>query len=221
MIRLAVSACPGPVSTTSQPGQAVSIGRVGEGCGTMPQLMFDSDDPAVLADPMFNDCRVATYADLLTPEIVNRFAGRLAVIDRGKGDPMSRAHIADIEPGALSQEEGAAKCRQWVSEGRRYVTAYVNRSERDAVKALLGSVPVTWWVATLDGNMNVDDQYTAIVQFAGEAVLGKHVDISIVYHTGWLEMGTSSNTDAVRTMQNYAVSLQGLAQEIVNVAKVL
>lgn len=187
----------------------------------MPSLMVDSDDPVVLGDPMFNENRVATYADLLTPELVNKFAGRLVVIDRGHGDPLNRAHVADIEPGALSIEEGAAKIRQWTSEGRRFVTGYVNRSERSALLSAVAPLKPYLWVATLDGNMNVEDEYEAIVQFAPETSIGKHVDVSIVYHESWCPLGTSTNSGAVRTMQNYAVSLSGLAAEILAGAKVL
>ena len=153
----------------------------------MPQFLFDSDDPAVLMDPMFNDSRVATYADLLTPEIVAHFGARLAVIDRGHGDPLNKAHIVDCESGADTLQQSADKLHQWTAEGRPYVTAYANRSTQPQLKALLGTLEPFWWVATLDGTMNVGDNYTALVQFAGEAAIGKHVDVSIVYHTGWLE----------------------------------
>lgn len=163
--------------------------------------MFDSDDPAVLELPIFNDSRVATYADLLTPQIVAKFGRRLAVIDRGHGDPMNLAHIADVERGVLTIEQGAAKIRQWVSEHRPWVTAYVNRSNRDAMKAALGTIDPFWWVATLDGTMNVQDSYTALVQFAGEASIGLHVDVSVVYHTAWNEFVQLVDLDTVAGIQ--------------------
>lgn len=183
--------------------------------------MFDSDDPAVLELPIFNDSRVATYADLLTPQIVAKFGRRLAVIDRGHGDPMNRAHIADVERGVLSIEQGAAKIKQWVAEHRPYVTAYVNRSNRDAMKAALGPVGPYWWVATLDGTMNVGDSYTAMVQFAPEASIGLHVDISVVYHTGWLEFVHQVGLDTVNNIHNDAASLSSLAQGLLTQVQAL
>ena len=177
----------------------------------MPQLMFDSDDPAVLEEPIFNDSRVATYADLLTPAIVAKFGRRLAVIDRGHGDPMNRAHIVDVERGVLSIEQGAAKVKGWVAEHRPYVTAYVNRSNRPAMRAALGSIDPFWWEATLDGTMNVQDSYTAMVQFAGEAAFGLHVDVSIVYHTGWLEFVHQVGVDTVGQLQGSVSQLASAA----------
>ena len=173
--------------------------------------MFDSDDPAVLEEPIFNDSRVATYADLLTPAIVAKFGRRLAVIDRGHGDPMNRAHIVDVESGALTIAQGAAKIKTWVAEHRPYVTAYVNRSNQPALKAELGTVDPFWWVATLDGTMNVQDSYSSIVQFAGEAAFGLHVDVSIVYHTGWLEFVHQVGVDTVSQLQGSVSQLASAA----------
>lgn len=176
--------------------------------------MFDSDDPAVLELPIFNDSRVATYADLLTPQIVAKFGRRLAVIDRGNGDPMNRAHIADVERGVLTIEQGAAKIRQWTAEHRPYVTTYVNRSNRDAMKAALGNVDPFWWVATLDGTMNVQDSYSSLVQFAGEAAFGLHVDVSVVYHTGWLEFVHQTDLALLESVQSNARTMLSVAQAL-------
>ncbi len=180
----------------------------------MPSLMFDSDDPSVLAESIFNENRVATYADLLTPALVAKFAGRLVVIDRGHGDPLNLAHVADIEPGALSIDEGVAKVKQWTTEGRRYVTGYVNRSERAAFQAAAAPLTPFVWVATLDGNMDVDDQYTALVQFAPTTSFGLHVDTSIVYHEGWCPLGTMLSVAAVSDLKADAAALAGIAQRV-------
>ena len=180
----------------------------------MPQFLFDSDDPAVLELPIFNDSRVATYADLITPAIVNKFGARLAVIDRGHGDPMNLAHIVDVESGALSIEQGAAKLRQWTAEHRPWPTAYVNRSNRATLKAALGTVDPFWWVATLDGTMNVDDSYTALVQFAGEAAFGLHVDVSIIYHTGWNEFAHITDITTLAKVKSETSSLLSTAQQL-------
>lgn len=180
--------------------------------------MFDSDDPAVLELPIFNDSRVATYADLITPAIVAKFGRRLAVIDRGHGDPMNLAHIVDVESGALTIEQGAAKIRQWVAEHRPWPTAYVNRSNRAPMKAALGSVDPYWWVATLDGTMNVDDSYTALVQFAGEDKIGLHVDVSVVYHTGWNEFCHLTDLDTVNAIGNEMLFLKDVTAKMTELA---
>ncbi len=214
MILLAVAARPRTVPECPRRGRAASTGRLVKGGNGMPQLMFDSDDPAVLELPIFNDSRVATYADLLTPAIVAKFGARLAVIDRGHGDPMNRAHIADVERGVLTVEQGAAKIHQWVAEHRPYVTAYANRSNQPALKAALGSVDPFWWVATLDGTMNVQDSYSSLVQFAGETAIGLHVDVSIVYHTGWMEFVHQVDLPTVSGIVNDAVTLTQLAANL-------
>jgi hypothetical protein len=219
MILLAVVARPCALPSVPSRGRAASTSGLVKGFGTVPQLMFDSDDPAVLEEPIFNDSRVATYADLLTPAIVAKFGRRLAVIDRGHGDPMGLAHIVDVESGALSIPEGAAKLRTWVAEHRPYVTAYVNRSNQPALKAELGTVDPFWWVATLDGTMNVQDSYSSIVQFAGEAAFGLHVDVSVVYHTSWLEFVHQVSVDTVSNLAGDLALLNSTVQSVLASAR--
>lgn len=219
MIWSLVAAWPCGAPSIPPRGRAAFIGQCSKGGRAVPQLMFDSDDPAVLELPIFNDSRVATYADLLTPAIVAKFGRRLAVIDRGHGDPLNLAHIVDVERGALTIEQGAAKIRQWVSERRPWVTAYVNRSNRDTMKAALGSVDPFWWVATLDGTMNVQDSYTALVQFAGEAAFGLHVDVSVVYHTGWNEFVHLTDLNLLASVQANARTMLSVAQALAGQAQ--
>jgi hypothetical protein len=147
--------------------------------------MFDSDDTTIIAGPHCAGARVATYADLLTPQLASALLGRLAVIDRGHGDPLNMAHIADIEPGLLTVAEGAAKVRQWHAEGRPFPTAYCNRNDWPAVTAALTGVPHSTWIATLDGTLLPDGQRPDIVQAFGEAAVGFHADMSIVWNDGW------------------------------------
>lgn len=152
----------------------------------MTSLMFDSDDPAALETIQMVPARVATYADLLTPQIAAKFGSRLAVIDRGLGDPMNRAHIVDIEPGAHSVGSGAAAIKAWHAEGRQYLTVYVNRDNWDAVLAACLPVRPYSWVATLDGTLNPNGKFPHLTQFAGEDKLGLHADVSVVWDEGWL-----------------------------------
>lgn len=180
--------------------------------------MFDSDDPEVLKDPMFNENRVCTYADLLTPELVAFFGPRLGVIDRGHGDPLNRAHIVDVESGALTVEQGAETMKKWLSEGRQYVTGYVNRSNRTSLAELMPTSGWTLWVATLDGTMDVNDGYTGMVQFAPETVIGKHVDVSVVFHEWWLPVGRLISTAAA---QSIVSEVQGLSSTVATLSRAI
>ena len=147
--------------------------------------MFDSDNLAALAPPLTNGAIVATYADIITPAFATEFKGRLVVIDRGHGDPLNLASVADMETGALSIAEGVAKIRQWEAEGRPFPTGYVNRAEWPAFDHALGTTHAFHWVATLDGTLLPDGKRPDVVQFAGEAALGFHADASLVWNAGW------------------------------------
>jgi hypothetical protein len=148
--------------------------------------MFDSDDTTIIAGPHCAGARVATYADLMTPALAANLRGRLAVIDRGTGDPMKLAHIADIESGALTVAEGAARVRQWHAEGRTFPTVYCDRNDWPAVTAALTGVPHSTWIATLDGTLLPDGKRPDIVQAFGAAAIGFHADMSIVWNDAWL-----------------------------------
>lgn len=154
----------------------------------MPALMVDSDQPAVLLEPLFAGCRVATYADLVTPEIMTAAAGRLVVIDRGTGDPHGMATVADIEPGCFTVPDGIALIREWISQGRPHPTAYHDRAEWGAVSGAGLDLNFAHWVATLDGTLVSDGVRAPVVQFAPAAVLGVHADLSIVWDDTWHPM---------------------------------
>lgn len=176
--------------------------------------MFDSDDPAVLETIQFVPARVATYADLLTPSIVAKFGPRLAVIDRGLGDPMNRAHIVDIEPGALSVGAGATRIHQWAAEGRPFPTVYVNRENWDQVLAACLPVRPYAWVATLDGTLNPNGTFPHLTQFAGADKLGLHADVSVVWDEGWLPQTQLVKPDVVTRTQAAADQLVTLSATI-------
>ena len=151
----------------------------------MASLMFDSDTPAALADPRFAGARVATYADLVTPQIAAQFGRRLVVIDRGRGDPLGLATVADCETGLLSVGQAVDKVRAWGAEGRPQPTIYHDRDLWGEIEAAF-QPPGPWnWVATLDGTMNPDGKYPAAVQILGEGRVGLHVDVSVVWNEAW------------------------------------
>lgn len=151
----------------------------------MTRLIIDSDDPAVLVLPEHAGMLVATYADLLTPSLIAQLSPFLVVIDRGLGDPFGLATVADIEPGADSVANGAAKVRKWAQEGRPYPTAYHDRAIWGEVTTALAGVTYWSWVATLDGTLLPDGRRTDVVQFADDKVTGFHADLSIVWNDHW------------------------------------
>lgn len=151
----------------------------------MPALMLDSDQPAVLLEARFANLRIATYADLVTAEIVAAAGPRLKVIDRGQGDPLGLATIADIEPQLLTPQQGIDKIRGWLEEKRLQPTAYHDRAQWAEVNQLGAGLDFAHWVATLDGTLVPNGYYMDAVQFAGAAVLGFHADVSIIWSDGW------------------------------------
>ena len=170
----------------------------------MPALMFDSDNPAVLLTPAAEGCRIATYADLLTPSIVAAAGPRLLVIDRGSGDPLGKATIADIEPGILSVAEGAAKIRQWISEGRRYPTAYHDRNLAADVSGALAGVHYWTWLATLDGTVDPAGYTAHVVQAFPSTAIGFHADMSIVWDDAWNPLPSGPAAAAVLAVKQAA-----------------
>ncbi|SRR5258708_7701813 len=167
----------------------------------MPGLMFDSDEPAVLLSAACEGCRVATYADLVTPAIIAAAGHRLVVIDRGKGDPHNVATVADIEQGCLTVMDGAAKVRQWIAAGRPFPTAYHNRSIAAQVTAAIGRGRYYTWDATLDGTMRVPGVNLTAVQIAPASVVGFHADLSIIWDDSWHPLSGGPSPAAVTAVR--------------------
>lgn len=185
----------------------------------MASLMFDSDNPIVLTDPRFAGCRVATYADLLTPSLVTVLGPRLVVIDRGLGDPLGLAHVADIESGLLTVSAGADRIRQWTAEGRQYITAYHDRADWAAVAAAVAPLQPWNWVATLDGSMNPDGRYPAVVQFASEAKVGIHVDVSLVWNDTWRPLPAGLDPGTVTRLETLVGQAMTAGQNVLDLLK--
>jgi hypothetical protein len=173
----------------------------------MPDMMLDTDNPALLSGPLFAGCRVATYADLVTPLILSNYLGRLIVIDRGRGDPHNAATVADIEPTLLTVAEGVAKIKQWVAEHRPFPTAYCDRNDWPAVDAALAGIPHHDWIATLDGTLLPDGRRPAVVQVWGETALGFHADLSIVWDDTWHPIRPAVSWASVAGLEATATTL--------------
>ena len=148
------------------------------------RIMYDSDQLAVLRALHADGNLVATYADLITPEIELHFGQALAVIDRGLGDPLRLARIGDFEPGALDPVKAAAWWDEHAARGD--LTVYADRNDMPTVLRELGPKRPAWrWWATLDGTMRAPDGSRAMVQFANAAMTGRHADATIIYHQRW------------------------------------
>lgn len=166
---------------------------------------IDSDDLSVLAGLDGRADFLLTYADLIDSEALlvhlrgETSHSELVFIDRGLGDPLDLATIADIEPDAL----GVAGLPEWVAgkraAGKQWLTGYCDRNDLDAVVAIVRH-RIWHFVATLDGTMHVDGwaplHGPALIQVLGENALGIHADLTVVLEDGW-RRGQLEGTDAV------------------------
>ena len=134
----------------------------------MTKLMYDSTSPsAIPADAAV----VAGYAD-------GRYQWSSADWDRFPNAvkvsvvcfPQSAGDVLDIETGCAAPADVSG----WLDRYNRPVfmvpTLYVNRANWDAVRQAVGSRPVDYWVATLDGTQVVAG--AAAVQYCGAAGSG-------------------------------------------------
>lgn len=181
----------------------------------MTMLMADSDEPVVLASPQFDGCLVATYADILTPELIAGYGPRLVVIDRGLGDPHHMATVADVENGALSIGAAVARVKEWNAAGVPFPTVYHDRAIDSEMTAALGSERCFRWIATLDGTLVPDVPRHDVVQFAGAATVGLHADLSIVWNPSWHPQAAGPTAGAIRQVKIVAdaISKQAAALE--------
>lgn len=180
----------------------------------MVDVMFDSDQPDVLLMPALAGCRVATYADLLTPSLVKQFGPRLIAIDRRLGDPLGMATVVDIEPGAWDIAAGVARVKQFLAERRPGPAAYHDRNDWPAISAGLTGTAARHWVATLDGIASPDGQHPAAVQIEGATAVGFHADLSIVWDTTWHPVDNQVPTAELIKLKSLAAAAQGPASSL-------
>lgn len=158
------------------------------------RLACDSDVLSALEDTPF----IFTYADLVpTRDALDALKrahpkSLVKLIDRGLGDPSGVAtaiRVTDTEPGANSVAESAAKMQAWLKEGRSFVTGYADRDTMPKLMDAMSGHSGWWkWWATLDGTMTIPGHENNMVQFASAALVGRHVDMSVIwngaYHPG-------------------------------------
>jgi hypothetical protein len=142
--------------------------------------MYDS---TTAADIPADAVMVAGYIDGLYawhPADWARFPGarhvRIAVNPATSG-----ADVYDVETGDLTPAQCPAVWRRERARGREPV-AYVNRANRAQVMAAFDAAGLYRphvWQATLDNSQPWDPGVVAI-QYAGQAITGKHYDLSVV-----------------------------------------
>ncbi len=155
----------------------------------MIRVMFDSDNPADLPRGAMG----ATYSDLFVSaaelaRLRGEFPAGLLLIDR-HGDPLGQAVILDVETGLHKPSDAPGWFDRRMAEGATGLTIYCNRSNLAAVTAAMGDRGWFRWVATLDGTAHIagfpPGLAPAAVQILGEAKLGFHADMSVVWEPGW------------------------------------
>lgn len=187
----------------------------------MTLLMADTDEPAVLASPQFDGMLVATYADILTPEIIAGYGQRLVVLDRGLGDPHHMATVADTEDGALTIAQAVERVREWNAAGVAFPTVYHDRAIDGEVTAALGGERCFRWIATLDGTLVPDVPRYDVVQFAGAATVGLHADLSIVWNGAWHPQASGPTAGAIRQVKIVADAIAKQAGALESAARAL
>jgi hypothetical protein len=90
------------------------------------------------------------------------------------------ARVIDVENGAASPDNVVPFIRERIAHGHHDATAYVNRSNWDAVKQLVAAAKleawVRYWVATLDGTQDVPGAWA--VQYA---TINNAYDLSVLH----------------------------------------
>ena len=160
----------------------------------MALLMRDSTNPDAI--PLDNLTAVAGYADGIytwpssgwarfKPPIVPLSIVCVSAFDYGD--------ILDVEQGCETPVDVAGWCDRFVAagRGRRAPTIYVNRSNWPAVKAVVGSRKVDYWVATLDGTKDIAG--AVAVQYAGSAQTGGNYDESVILDPTWIGLSGGSS----------------------------
>lgn len=146
----------------------------------------DSDELAALIGTDF----VRTYSDLIPDRdalaaLERRFAGSaVELIDRGLGDPTGLASIADVERGSLTVADVPGWLDRKHAAGVDWLTLYsAEASLEDVIAAAAGRSHWNW--AASWGRMTVAHPAAGQVQCANSAMLGLHIDLTVIWETGY------------------------------------
>lgn len=192
----------------------------------MIRFMIDTDDLSKLTGHVE---LLATYSDLVPhpEELQNEFPNStLILINRGLGDPSGTASVFDIEPGALTPQQAVREYDAQYAKGVKYLTAYHDRSEADAVAAAFGQRPHFNWDATLDGTAHIkgyDPLHSpAVIQCLTSQDLDYHADGNLVFEDNWHPTRTPFPAAAMRNdLQAASGTLNTLASDLHRMAVLL
>ena len=160
------------------------------------RIALDSDNLDVLVASKGVAHFTLTYADLFASEkelaaFTAAVDNWVVLIDRGLGDPLGKASVADEESFAITTGD----LRRWYDQHEardiEYLTIYHDRNSFVAVDQALSGLGFWNWVATLDGTAWVDlPGYTplrrpGLIQCLGASQTGIHADLSLVLNPGW------------------------------------
>lgn len=159
-------------------------------------LLVVSDDTALLAHARFERCLVATYADLFTPELVERFPDRLLALDRGRGDPLECACVAYMAPGGLSIADGIDRLREWQDAGKVGTVAYVPRHLSYEHTAVLTGLKPLWWTARGRYWAGPDGRRAAIADLPGRSKPAGRVRLAAVMDAGLRALASTPPAEA-------------------------
>lgn len=168
-----------------------------KGCDVLAlTLLVVSDDTELLGHARFERCLVATYADLLTPALIERFPDRLLVLDRGRGDPLGCACVAFMAPGGLSLADGIDRLREWDAAGKVGTVAYVPRHLSYEHAAVLTGLKPLWWTARGRNWAGPDGQQAAIADLPGRSRPAGRVRLAAVMDTGLRALTSTPTAEA-------------------------
>lgn len=169
----------------------------------MIRTALDSDNLNAFTD---NTDFILTYTDLVKDP--REFEGAhphqiVRYIDRGLGDPGTKATIADVERFAMKPSDLPHWWDVRHAAGKQFLTVYCDRSTLAAVNTAANGRAFNHWVATLDGTMHIAGykpfEWPALVQIADSRMTGLSADFSLVFSPGWNPSPESQAIVALRS----------------------
>lgn len=103
------------------------------------------------------------------------------------GDPRDGGDMLDVETGDATPDHIPGWFDARLSAGARFLGVYCNRDKFDACTAAIAHRGAHRWLATLDGTLLHTYHGVPVdaCQFMGEAQLGLHIDLSVVFNDAW------------------------------------
>lgn len=138
---------------------------------------YDSAAPGNIPSGVLAGVYVNSYP--WTDRDIRRMRGVFGISERPEASYAKYARCIAVEPGAASPGDVVPFLRYRLELGHHDGTAYVNRSNYDEVRTLVNDAGLhaRYWVATLDGTMEVEGAWAVQYWGGGNAPY----DLSILY----------------------------------------